>query len=38
MPKIIMNAFLTLNGVMQAPRGPDEDPEWLLAWRLAGPL
>jgi dihydrofolate reductase len=27
MPKIILNAFLTLDGVMQAPGGPDEDPE-----------
>ena len=27
MPKIVLNAFLTLDGVMQAPGGPDEDPE-----------
>lgn len=27
MPKIIVNAFLTLDGIMQAPGGPDEDPE-----------
>jgi dihydrofolate reductase len=27
MPKIILNAFLTLDGVMQAPGGPDEDRE-----------
>jgi dihydrofolate reductase len=27
MPKIIVNAFVTLDGVMQAPGGPDEDPE-----------
>jgi dihydrofolate reductase len=27
MPKIVVNAFLTLDGVMQAPSGPDEDRE-----------
>jgi dihydrofolate reductase len=27
MPKIIVNAFLTLDGVVQAPGGPDEDRE-----------
>lgn len=27
MPKIVVNAFTTLDGVMQAPGGPDEDPE-----------
>ena len=27
MPKIIVNAFLTLDGVMQAPGAPDEDKE-----------
>ncbi len=25
MPKIVVNAFVTLDGVMQAPSGPDED-------------
>jgi len=27
MPKIVVNAFLTLDGVMQAPSAPDEDRE-----------
>ena len=27
MPKIVVNAFLTLDGVTQAPGGPDEDTE-----------
>jgi len=27
MPKIVVNAFLTLDGVVQSPGGPDEDPE-----------
>lgn len=27
MPKIIVNAFLTLGGLMHAPSGPDEDRE-----------
>ena len=25
MPKIVVNAFLTLDGVVQAPSGPNED-------------
>jgi dihydrofolate reductase len=39
MPKIVVNAFLTLDGVMQAPGGPEEDPEGGFAhggWQ--GPL
>ncbi len=27
MPKLVVNAFLTLDGIMQAPGRPDEDPE-----------
>jgi len=37
MPKIIVNHFC-LDGVMQAPGGPDEDPRMASSWRLAGPL
>ena len=31
MPKIVVNAFLTLDGVMQAPGAPDEDRDGAFA-------
>jgi hypothetical protein len=32
MRKIIVNTFMTLDGVMQAPGGPEEDPAGGFNW------
>ena len=37
MRKVITGAFVSLDGVMQAPGGPKEDPNaWFRAGRLGG--
>jgi hypothetical protein len=38
MRKLAVNAFMSLDGVMQAPGGPEEDPTGVHARRLGGQL